>query len=123
MTETPALKQFGPFYPKLGERVEKFRRLARMRELSYEEKCEYGDEVGRAIRALQRTELFRYLQPAPPATRPPIPPPPSVARLTKYTVPNPFPMHGDPVDRCEESLYRHAMKNKNRHAMKNKSLP
>jgi hypothetical protein len=103
--------QFGPKYPVL-EGLEKYRRAARVAPLSRAEMQEYGEAVGQAIRKLQKTELGRACTPTPSLKQPPIPPPPSSARLTKYSVPNPFIMVGDPKDRSERSLYEHAMKQK-----------
>lgn len=81
---------FGPKYPKL-EGLEKWRRLARYRELTREEKHTYGDAVRAAIRKLNKLAV-------------------------KYTRPNPFPMVGDPpkdknVPR-DQQLYEYAMRTK-----------
>jgi hypothetical protein len=115
--------QFGPLHPSLGAAVEKFRRRARVVELSCCEKQRYGEAVEVAVRALQRTELMRCLTSTPSSDRPSIPRPPNPCAV-KYSTPNPFPMAGDPLptqkemyasqrDRPamrEERLYAHAMK-------------
>lgn len=49
-------KRFGPLYPALPS-VEKWRRLARKRQLSAGETSAYGAAVGAAVRLLQRQEL------------------------------------------------------------------
>ncbi len=102
----------GPKYPRLlGVIVRNFRRQAHVRDLTHAEKQQYGAAVGEAIRKLQRTELQRTLTPTPPLTykyhwKPANNP------FAAYSRPNPFRMAGDPEDRSEMSLYKHAMQQK-----------
>lgn len=107
--------QDGHYYPQypvaLGAEVQKFRRAARLGELTKDEKRRYGAAVGEAIRRLQRTELQSCLTPTPSLNyryqwRPTFDP------FARYRTPNPFRMVGDPAHRSEESLYQHALKQK-----------
>jgi len=62
----------GPDYPKsLGAAVDKFRRKSRagLADLTAAERRDYGNAVGKAIRALQRSELYACLKPAAPCAR------------------------------------------------------
>ena len=60
------LAPYGPSYPNLGSGVRKWRALARVRELTPEERWQYGEAVHRAILALQQTEARRGMTPTPP---------------------------------------------------------
>ncbi len=51
----------GPDYPELGSAVAKWRRIARVRELTFLEREEYGAAICAAIRAKQKAELQREL--------------------------------------------------------------
>jgi hypothetical protein len=54
---------FGPDYNVEGAGLQKFRRLARARELTREERRAYGEAVEKAVLAKQRSALFGALEP------------------------------------------------------------
>jgi hypothetical protein len=87
-----AEEKFGPLpYEGLGAGVQKFRRLARVRPLTREERQAYGAAVEEAVRASQRRALMGSYTPPAPTTLIGGPP---ITRLLKYE--EPLPMIGDP---------------------------
>lgn len=54
------LDPFGPLYPAIPG-ANKWRKLARKRDLTHAEKCEYGETVLEGIRRLQAQELAREI--------------------------------------------------------------
>lgn len=62
MSEVPA--PFGPYYPNLSARVQKFRRLANAGPLTREDRRAYGAAVLDAFRSLNRSASQRILTPA-----------------------------------------------------------
>ena len=97
-----------PYPVNLGADVAKFRRANAGGLGSKWERHLYGEAVGAAIRKLQRAELMRALPPMPSLEKPPIKR--SRSPLTvPYSRPNPFRMHGDPVERGELELYARAL--------------
>lgn len=82
-----AEEKYGPLpYENLGTQVQNFRRVARVRPLTREERQAHGQAVEEAVRAAQRRALV-----GPERTNLA---PPSIARLLRYEVP--IPMIGDP---------------------------